>query len=151
MFCQSHHRYFHIEMYSYFYCQFCTYWIIPNLFIFAFFSSFIFQFYFDTIKDFNFLKNLLLFLFQYLFKFHRPTCQIRHQQSTTSRFQKHNFSECQEKLMNIEQSVIGLFSGTISISAQMTQCQIIRVLQPITKLYLFTIELKLRDDFQCFC
>jgi len=41
---------------------------------------------------------------------------------------------------------IGLFSGTISISSQMTQCRIILVLQPITKLYLFTIELKLRDD-----
>jgi len=32
----------------------------------------------------------------------------------------------------------------------MTQCRIIRLLQPITKLYLFTIELKLRNDFRCF-
>jgi len=32
----------------------------------------------------------------------------------------------------------------------MTQCRIILVLQPITKLYLFTIVLKLRDDFRCF-
>jgi len=47
---------------------------------------------------------------------------------------------------------IGLFSGTIglSISSQMTQCRIILLLQPITKLYLFTIELKLRDDFRYF-
>jgi len=41
---------------------------------------------------------------------------------------------------------IGLFSGTISISSQMTQCRITLLLQSITKLYLFTIELKLRDD-----
>jgi len=46
--------------------------------------------------------------------------------------------------------LIGLFSCTISISSQMTQCRIIILLQPITKLYLFTIELKLRDDFRCF-
>jgi len=45
---------------------------------------------------------------------------------------------------------IGLFSGTVSISSQITQCRIILLLQPITKLYLFTIELKLRDDFRCF-
>jgi len=32
----------------------------------------------------------------------------------------------------------------------MTQCRIILELQPITKLYVFTIELKLRDDFRCF-
>jgi len=32
----------------------------------------------------------------------------------------------------------------------MTQCRIILLLQPITKLYIFTIELKLRDDFRCF-
>jgi len=47
-------------------------------------------------------------------------------------------------------TAIGLFSGTVSISSQMTQCRIILLLQPITKLYLFTIELKLRDDFRCF-
>jgi len=46
--------------------------------------------------------------------------------------------------------LIGLFSGTISKSSQMTQCRIILLLQPITKLYLFTIELKLRADFRCF-
>jgi len=45
---------------------------------------------------------------------------------------------------------IELFSGTISISSQMTKCRIILLLQPITKLYLFTIELILRDDFRCF-
>jgi len=32
----------------------------------------------------------------------------------------------------------------------MTQCRIKLLLQPITKLYVFTIELKLRDDFRCF-
>jgi len=37
-----------------------------------------------------------------------------------------------------------------SISSQMTQCRIILLLQLIAKLYLFTIELKLRDDFRCF-
>jgi len=44
------------------------------------------------------------------------------------------------------------FSGTISISSRMTQCRIILLLglQPITKLHLFTIELKWRDDFRCF-
>jgi len=47
-------------------------------------------------------------------------------------------------------SLIGVFSGTISISSEMTQCRIILILQPITKLYLFTIELNLRDDFRCF-
>jgi len=45
---------------------------------------------------------------------------------------------------------LGMFSGNISISSQMTQCRIILLLQPVTKLYLFTIELKLRDDFRCF-
>jgi len=40
--------------------------------------------------------------------------------------------------------------GTKSITSQMTQCRIILLLQPITKLYLFRIELKLRDDFRCF-
>jgi len=48
-------------------------------------------------------------------------------------------------------NAIGLFSDTISISSQMTQCRIILLLQPITKLYLFTIKLKLRDYFRCFC
>jgi len=47
--------------------------------------------------------------------------------------------------------VIGLFSGTISISSQMTQCRIILLLQPITKFYLFTIELKLLYNFRRFC
>jgi len=37
----------------------------------------------------------------------------------------------------------------ISISSRMTRCRIL-LLQPITKLYLFTIKLKLRDDFRCF-
>jgi len=52
---------------------------------------------------------------------------------------------------------VGLFSGTISISSQMTQCRIILLLQPITRFNLFTIELKVRDDFRrfrskmCFC
>jgi len=46
--------------------------------------------------------------------------------------------------------LIGLFSDTISIRSQMTQCRIIPLLQPITKLYLFTMELKLPDDFRCF-
>jgi len=32
----------------------------------------------------------------------------------------------------------------------MTQCRTILLLQTITKLFLFTIELKLRDDFRCF-
>jgi len=32
----------------------------------------------------------------------------------------------------------------------MTQCRIILLLQPITKLFLFTNELKLQDDFRCF-
>jgi len=41
------------------------------------------------------------------------------------------------------------FSDTILISSQMTKCQIILLLQPIIKLYLLTIELKLRDDFRC--
>jgi len=31
-----------------------------------------------------------------------------------------------------------------------TLLQLILGLQPITKLYLFTIEIKLRDDFRCF-
>jgi len=39
-------------------------------------------------------------------------------------------------------SSIELFSG--SISFKMTQCQIILILQPITKLYIFAIEIKLR-------
>jgi len=44
------------------------------------------------------------------------------------------------------------FSGTRAYidSSQMTQCRIILLLQPIIKLYLFTIELNLRDDFRCF-
>jgi len=46
--------------------------------------------------------------------------------------------------------LIGLFSGTISISSQMAQCRIILLLQPITKFYLFTNNPKLRDDFRCF-
>jgi len=45
--------------------------------------------------------------------------------------------------------LIGLFSGTLSISSQMTQRRIILLFQAITKLYSFTIELKLRDDFRC--
>jgi len=50
----------------------------------------------------------------------------------------------------IHNDTIGLFSGTISIGSRMTQCRIILSLQTITKLYLFTIELILRDDFRCF-
>jgi len=43
-----------------------------------------------------------------------------------------------------------MFSGNISISSQITQCRIILLSQPITKLYLFTIELKLPEDFRCY-
>jgi len=53
-------------------------------------------------------------------------------------------------VQNIRLGNVGLFSGTISIGSQMTQCLIILFLQPITKLHLFTIELKLVDDFRCF-
>jgi len=49
---------------------------------------------------------------------------------------------------DFDRTCIELFNGTISISSQMTQCRIILVLQPITKLYLFTNELKLPDDFR---
>jgi len=45
-------------------------------------------------------------------------------------------------------TAVGQFSGTISTRSQRAQCRIILLLQPITKLYLFTIELKLRDDFR---
>jgi len=42
---------------------------------------------------------------------------------------------------------IGLFSGTISISSQMTQCRITFI---TTNHQAPFIELKLRDDFRCF-
>jgi len=44
--------------------------------------------------------------------------------------------------ISFDRTPIGLCSGTISISSQMTQCRIILLLQPITKLYLFTMQLK---------
>jgi len=59
------HRYFNIEIYSYFYYQFHTYQIIPNLFIFQFFISFLFKFYFDTKKIPISIQILFSFLFQY--------------------------------------------------------------------------------------
>jgi len=47
--------------------------------------------------------------------------------------------------------VIRLCSGTISTSSQMTQCRIIPLFTTNHRaLYLFTIELNLRDDFRCF-
>jgi len=59
------------------------------------------------------------------------------------------FSPAPTSRVQVRYTNIGLFSGTIAISFQMTQCRITLLLQPITKLYLFTIELKLRDDFRC--
>jgi len=43
--------------------------------------------------------------------------------------------------------VICFFSGTISISSQVTQCRIILLLQPITKLYLFYNRTKITGWF----
>jgi len=70
-----------------------------------------------------------------------------------NRWTIHGWSICIPLLIKASQRahLIGLFRGTISISSQMTvPNRTFRLLQPITKIYLFTIELKMWDDFRCF-